>query len=210
MTTQFEKAMLELGVKVIHAYSPQAKGRIENLFSTLQDRLVKEMRLEGVSSIEEANIFLEQAFLPKFNKRYIVQPSSPINLHQAVSSKEDLDQIFVIQSRRYVNNDFTVRFKNRWLQLGQVQPTLVLPRSMVVVEERLDGSIHLKLNNVYLNFVACSDKPNIGKAPIALTSNPINSRTRTSPKPSANHPWRKLIINKPKPDISKLQTIGHF
>lgn len=210
MTTQFERAMDELGIEVIHAHSPQAKGRIENLFGTLQDRLVKELRLAGISTPEEANTFLEETFLPAFNKRFMVHPASSANVHWPVSSKEDLGQILSVQSERYIGNDFTVRFKGAWLQLHETQPTLVLPRARVLVEERLDGSLHVRLNGKYLTFTILKDKPVQRPKTIALTSNPKPNETRKSNKPSPSHPWRNMPVNRQKQDISILQETGHF
>lgn len=200
LRSQFERAMEELGIEVIHAYSPQAKGRIENLFGTLQDRLVKELRLAGVSTIPEANRFLREVFLPAYNARFRVKPVSPANLHWPVSPKEDLDQILSVQSERYVNRDFTIRFKSRWLQLEKRQPTLVLPRTRVVVEERLDGSHHLRHGQVYLNWRELASKPEPTTVPVALTANPGLAKAR---KPAADHPWRNFNIK------SKLPA-GHF
>lgn len=207
MVTQFERAMDELGIEVIHAHSPQAKGRIENLFGTLQDRLVKELRLAGISTPEEANDFLQQTFLPAFNKRFMVKPTSEADVHWPVSSKEDLSQILSVQSERYIGNDFTIRFKGRWLQLDKTQPTLVLPKSRVVIEERLDGSLRMRLKGKYLSFITLDHKPEQREASIALTSNP---KPRSIHKPSPTHPWRRLPINQRKPDISKLREVGHF
>lgn len=207
MTTQFERAMDELGIEVIHAHSPQAKGRIENLFGTLQDRLVKELRLASISTPEEANTFLEETFLPAFNKRFMVEPASTANVHWPISSKEDLSQILSVQAERYIGNDFTVRFKGAWLQLHETQPTLVLPKARVVVEGRLDGSLHIRLNNTYLTFTTLDYKPAQRATAVALTSNP---KPTTTYKPSSTHPWRKLPIQHQKPDISTLQRIGHF
>jgi transposase len=190
MITQFERAMKQLQVKVIHANSPQAKGRIENLFGTLQDRLVKELRLADINDVATANIFLRDIFLPAYNTRFCVTPRSEVNAHRPLTKRDDPAAVMSIISSRYVNQDFTIRFKNQWLQLIKVQPTLVLPGSRVAIEERLDNTIHLKLNNNYLNFVKLVSKPpTLTKPPIALTSNP-----HTPTIPSPNHPWRKFVL----------------
>lgn len=210
MTTQFERAMDELGIEVIHAHSPQAKGRIENLFGTLQDRLVKELRLADISTPEAANTFLEEAFLPDFNKRFMVRPASTANVHWPVSSKEDLGQILSIQSERYVGNDFTIRFQCKWLQLDRVQPSLVLPKARVLVEERLDGSLHVRLNGKYLSFTTLKERPIQRFKTIALTSSPKPNEAPKTNKPGPSHPWRNMSINRQKQDISILQEVGHF
>ncbi len=206
MLTQFERAMKELGVEVIHAYSPQAKGRIENLFGTLQDRLVKELRLAGISTIAEANQFLVKVFLPEYNRRFCVNPASAANLHWPVSSHEDLEQILSVQSERLVGNDFTVRFKSQWLQLAKAQPTLVLPKYKVTVEERLDSSLHIRLKNTYLNYQTLTRRPAVRPLVVALT------KPRVVTRPANDHPWKRSFkeMSTPKPDISTLQRIGHF
>jgi hypothetical protein len=200
--TQFERAMTDLDIELIHALSPQAKGRIEKLFHTLQDRLVKELRLAGISTIPQANLFLKRKFLPWFNKRFPVKALKPGNVHRKLTDMElkQLDSTFSIQSQRTVNNDFTVRFKGQWLQLSEQQPTLVLKKDVLTIEERLDGTVWIRFKGKYLNHTKLPQRPDKIKLPvIALTS------SKQSWKPPLNHPWRKLTaittINK-KGDIS--------
>jgi len=195
--TQFQRAMeTDLGVKIIHAYSPQAKGRAERLFDTLQDRLVKELRLAGISTKEEANRFAEKVFIPKFNQKFSVLPQKKGNLHRSLTrfEKENLDKIFSIRNIRIVNNDFTVRYERKWFQLSETQPCLVLRKDKVVIEERIDGSIFISLRNKCLNYTVLPARPEKVKMKvIALT------RTKSSWKPPANHPWRRpFIISKNK------------
>lgn len=187
--TQFQRAMMDLSIKIIHAHSPQAKGRIERLFGILQDRLIKELRLAGISTIKEANQFVEKVFIPKFNSRFAVRPQKKGNLHKSLTKweKDNLDKIFSIQTKRTVSNDFTVRHQGKWYQLGQVQPTLVLKRDKVLMEERIDGVMFISLRGKYLDYKVLPkrpDKVNQTKI-IALT------RTKSSWKPPANHPWRR-------------------
>lgn len=154
LLTQFERAMKELGMVVIPANSPQAKGRIERLFETLQDRLIKEMRLHEISTVEEANRFLREAFIPDFNRRFSVIAAKNGDLHRSLTKTEEanLDAIFSRQETRTIQNDFTLSFRNQWYQLIEDQPVTVRPRENVTVEERLDGSIHLRLRGKYLNY----------------------------------------------------------
>jgi hypothetical protein len=222
MLSQFERAMEQLDVGVIHANSPQAKGRIENLFGTLQDRLVKELRLADIRDIPSANTFLQETFLPAYNARFCVVPASELDVHRPLRKDEDLAAILSVQSTRYVNQDFTIRFKNQWLQLTKVQPTLVLPKQQLTIEERLDGSLHLRLKDHYLAYEVCASKPvTTSKPPIALSSNPGTTQPRTPTVPSAKHPWRKFsllpynVTNKAtqKPPSKKTDLIpktGHF
>lgn len=191
--TQFERAMKELDVVVIHANSPQGKGRVERLFETLQDRLVKELRLTGINTIAEANEFLEKIFVPKFNAKFSVVPRKPDNAHTPLSEEEinRLDNIFSIQFYRAVNNDFTIRFKGQWLQLAEQQPTLVLRQDGVIVEEHLNGSIHIRLRDKYLNFTILPERPQ--KVNMHVTGLTTEKQIW---KPPMNHPWKKLSFEK--------------
>lgn len=155
LKTQFQRAMEELRCEVIFARSPQAKGRVERLFGTLQDRLVKELRLAGIRTTEDANRFLAKVFLPKFNARFAVAPASPANLHRALTAKErtQLDAIFARQETRVVRNDWTLAHGNQWYQLTRQQPVTVCRQDVVTVEERPDGTIRFRLRGKYLNAV---------------------------------------------------------
>lgn len=190
--TQFGRAMEDLGIKVIHAHSPQAKGRAERLFETLQDRLVKELRLRGISTIEEANRFVEEVFVPTFNQKFAVLPQKKKDLHRALTKieKGNLGTIFSVHHTRRVQNDFTVRFKGTWYQLRETQPTLVLRKDRVKIEERIDGSLHVSLRGKYLDYYALPARPEkmVAVKLLALT------RKKSSWKPPANHPWRTQFI----------------
>lgn len=194
--TQFERAMKDLDIQVIHAHSPQAKGRIERLFGTLQDRLIKELRLEKINAAKEANKFLEEVFIPKFNQKFSVPPTQKINLHKAITeiNKTNLDKIFSEQNIRIVNNDFTVRFKGRWFQLAERQPTLVLRKDKILIEERIEGNFFLSLREKYLSYEVLPERPK--KIKMKVTG---LTRERQYWKPPADHPWRRqFIFSRPK------------
>lgn len=161
LKTQFQRAMTELRCDVIFARSPQAKGRVERLFGTLQDRLVKELRLEGIATIAAANRFLADVFLPQFNARFAVAPASQANLHRPLTARErnSLDAIFARQETRVVRNDWTVAYGNRWYQLTRQQPVTVCRQDVVTVEERLDGTILFRLRGKYLNATVLPARP---------------------------------------------------
>lgn len=202
MLTQFQRAMRELGVETIVAHSPQAKGRIEKLFKTLQDRLIKEMRLRNISDIPTANRFLGEEFIPWFNARYGLEPERKANLHRKLSQYEKklLPAVLSRQSERTVQNDFTFRFNNQWFQLGKEQPATIRPKDRVLLEERIDGSLQIRLRGKYLNYQTLAAKlQKQTKQPwiIAASQKP----ERKYLKPPADHPWRRFIIN-PKPEIS--------
>lgn len=189
--TQFERAMKELGVRVICANSPQAKGRVERLFGTLQDRMIKEMRLAGIKTRDAGNKYISEHYMPDHNKRFSVQAKNTNDAHRPLSDdlRTRLPAIFSIQSKRKVNNDYTIQFKNDWFQLEATQDTSVYKRDEVIVEERLDGSLHIRLKNIYLKYHKLPERPN----PLNV---PVVALTKRKPdwKPPENHPWRKLIL----------------
>ena len=188
LMTQFERAMIELDITVICANSPQAKGRVERLFGTLQDRLVKELRLAGISSYEEACRFLTRTYVPDHNKRFMVIARARGDAHRPLSEAtlERLPSILSIRSERVVNNDFTVRFKNRWLQLTASQETTVFRKDVVTIEERLDGTLHVLLRGIPLAYTSLPERPQRQHTKVtALTK----QQTPTVPHPE--HPWRK-------------------
>jgi hypothetical protein len=161
LKTQFQRALEELRCEPIFAYSPQAKGRVERLFGTLQDRLVKELRLAGISTIAAGNQFLAEVFLPAFNRRFAVTPASPANLHRPLTGREknSLDATFARQETRVVRNDWTVAYGNQWYQLTRQQPVTVCKRDTLTVEERLNGTIHFRLRGKYLNATPLPARP---------------------------------------------------
>lgn len=187
MITQFQRATNQLGVELITAHSPEAKGRVERVFETLQDRLVKEMRLRGISTIEKANEYLKE-FIPKFNAKFAVIPNKDIDLHRPLTDKlkSGLPQIFSVQSQRIVCNDYTIMFKNRYFQLEREQPTTVFKKDTVIIEEHLNGEIKICLKGKYLNYSVLPERPK--KINVLL---PAITRQRTAWKPPINHPWRK-------------------
>lgn len=189
--TQFERAAKELNIGIIHAHSPQAKGRVEKLFKTLQDRLIKELRLNDISTIAEANEFLEKEFLPKFNARFMVEARSKTSLHKELSSQEKnkLDSIFSRQYTRVVRNDFTISHQKNYYQLEKNQPVTVCKKDVVVTEERMDGSFHLRLRGKYLNYQLLPERPKKLNAQETRLQWVIpKSKAHTPP---ANHPWRQ-------------------
>jgi len=159
--TQFQRAMTTLGVECIEAGSSQAKGRVENFFGTLQDRLIKEMRLKGISTKEEANQYLIDEFIPMYNKMFAVAPRKDGNAHTALTKEKMkvLPSIFSRHDTRVVTNDFTISFKKTTIQLQKKQPCNIYPKDRITVETHLDGVIYLRNNKKYLNFQILVVKP---------------------------------------------------
>jgi transposase len=178
--TQFKRALNELRIDLILANSPEAKGRIERSHQTAQDRLVKELRLAGVSTIEQANDVLERTYLPWFNRHCTVRPASPNNAHRPLHPSMRLGGILSIQERRKVCNDYTIRLDN---QLYQILPPAVpgLRGGWVIIEKRLDGTLHLRFKSQYLKYTLCGPAKSSG----ALPPNPRSlSLVRTPAEPT--------------------------
>lgn len=148
--TQFGRALSELDIELIRAHSPQAKGRVERLFGTAQDRWVKEMRLARVRTIERANALLE-TLVPEYNRRFTCPARQATDAHRRLGPSHRLDAILSIQAERVVSNDYTVRFANRVYQLDK--PVYPGERGgRVVIEQRLDGEMRIRFRGHYLNY----------------------------------------------------------
>lgn len=161
LKTQFERATAQLQIETISAHSPQAKGRVERLFGTLQDRLIKELRLSNISTLAAANEFLAKVFIPQFNTKFSVKPLSETNLHGqlALTERKQLKSIFSRQTERTIQNDFTLSFKNQWYQLTKEQPATVCKKDKIIVEEHIDGCIQIRLRGKYLNYQLLPVRP---------------------------------------------------
>lgn len=184
--TQFERACDEVGVKLIHATSPQGKGRIERLFGTLQDRLVKEMRLCNINSIKQANEFLINTFIPKFNEKFNVLPVRKTNFHKPLTHAQlnDLFNSFCIKESRVVMNDFTIQHNNQYYQILKEQKHRILRKSKVIVKTHLDKTIQLEQKGCNLNYKLLSEKPKPKKK---ISISEIRRKMKTTPL-SSNHP----------------------
>lgn len=187
--TQFQRAMQELRIEVIHANSPQAKGRVERLFQTLQDRLIKELRLNNISDIATANTFLTKKFIPAFNAKFAVEPRIKSNHHRPLIQHEsnNLSAVLCRQEERTVRSDFTISHATRWYQLTAEQPVNVCKKDTIIVEERQNGPIQMRLRGKYLNYRALPTRPAKVLKPHAWV---LPANERTAIKPPANHPWR--------------------
>ena len=176
--SQFERSLSELGVTVIHANSPQAKGRVERLFRTLQDRLVKEMRLAGIKRVEQANEFLT-TYLPAFNRRFKVKPVSEVDVHQPALPWRELNKIFCIRDERTLRNDFTIVYNGKFYQIKDA-----VKAQKVAVEERMDGSLHITHRGLDLSYREIKRRPAKEKL-----ETPLLIERKYQP---ADHPWKRL------------------
>ncbi len=181
--SQFSRAVKELGVNVIHADSPQAKGRIERLFNTFQDRLIKEMRLKGIKSIEEGNKFLE-GYLPIYAKRFGVVPVKDVNLHRPRPKATDLDKILCKRTEHALRNDFTVAHDKKLYQIENNVRT-----AKVIVEEKTDGSVLIQHRGASLKFKEIKVKPK------RITEQNPYIFLNKARIPAKDNPWRTFKID---------------
>jgi hypothetical protein len=149
--TQFTSAMNRLRIEVICAHSPQAKGRIERLFGTLQDRLVKEMRLRGISSIEEANLFLP-SYLEEYNEQFGVPPANPTDAHRPLNHDLDLTRILCKRDTRKVTKNLEVSWGNRILQIQAPDRANRLKGVRVEILEMPAGDLFIEYKGELLEF----------------------------------------------------------
>ena len=190
--TQFTRALGELNIEWIPAYSPQAKGRVERFNGTAQDRLVKELRLAGAKTIEQANEVLEKVFLPWFNRRCTVKPASGNDAHRRLHPSLNLAAILSVQTRRKVANDYTIRLNNEVYQLlPPVYPGL--RGGWVTVEQRLDGSLRVRFRKHYLKYEILPWAKASGALPpnprslshTGITAEPAKQKGHAEAQPSA-------------------------
>lgn len=179
--SQFERALKELGVEVIHAYSPQAKGRVERSFRTLQDRLTKEMRLKGVRTKDEANSFLGSYFAI-YNKKFSVKPTEARNLFRERPKGIELDAVLCQKTKRFVRNDFTVAHNRKLYQI--IERTNA---KNVIVEERINGVIFITYEGRSLKFKELAARPE-------RTPKPTASKPKKLYLPPKDHPWRRPAV----------------
>jgi len=185
--TQFGRAMRELEVTLICAHSPQAKGRVERRHAVFQDRLVKALRLLGISELETANRYLEETFLPELNRRFTVAPRKSADVHRRVPPGVSLAQVLSFQESRVVQNDWTVLWRGRYFQLTESNQTLTLVRRKVLVCEHLDGTIHLRYQRRELDWQELAERPVRASPP----STGPTGLGRVGQRPAADHPWRR-------------------
>jgi hypothetical protein len=198
--TQVGRACREIGIEVIHAGSPQAKGRIERSFGTHQDRLIKEMRLEGISTLEQANEFLD-VYLPRHNQKFARQPLKSKDLHRRLPPGIRYRDVFCLKEKRTISNGYTIKWKNRELLIDR--PTAAMRRRKVEVREQFDGQIEIIFNGRRLKHQDITEKTKSEK-PKQQTTQKTVKKGKYIPPP--NHPWRRSC-----PELhyaSYLQKIG--
>lgn len=188
--SQFTRAMEQLQINLIYASSPQAKGRVERVFETLQDRLVKEMRLRGIKTMEEGTKFLREVYIPKHNARFAVLPKEKTNLHRPLSIQNNLSRIFTVQSKRHISKDLIVQYKNtRYLLLPEKGYRYTLKHASITIEENKKGRIVFSYKGRIIPFSIAVNKIHRQKtSPVVCSKDFKENKVRI---PSWNHPWRQ-------------------
>ena len=185
--TQFERAMQELDIQILCANSPQAKGRVERANQTLQDRLVKELRLLGISDIVTANAYLPE-FTQDFNRRFAVVPRSSHDAHRPMLPNNDLDLIFSRQETRTITKNLTVHYNNVIYQIQTQRPSYALRKALVTVCENAEGDITILYKDKPLDFTTYR-KP-IRQSQL-VNSKSLDYKIKTPHRPANDHPWRQ-------------------
>lgn len=209
--TQIGRALDELGIRGIVAHSPQAKGRIERAFGTLQDRLVKEMRVAGVGTREEANRFLVEVFLPFWEQRFTVEPRRSRDAHRPLGREYRLEQILSVRIARTVGQDHTVTLEGQRWGVPREAVCAGLRGARVEIERRLQGRHWLRFRNRYLPLVACPPAPRAaspsGLRPPGLAARKAKPKPKSIPPPDHpwRRPWKRTLLLCQKPDISTLR-----
>ena len=175
--TDFGRAMKELDIQTIYANSPQAKGRVERVNRTLQDRLVKALRREGISNIAEANKYVQKRFMSEYNSRFAPPTAGEVPDAHRITTGYDLKNIFCYKTSRQVRNDYTINLAGGYIQLLKGPSPLPIPKQNVTICKWLNGEMHIYFNGQEIKFNHLEDKP--GKK---------GYKSRKVPK---DHPWRR-------------------
>jgi hypothetical protein len=184
--TQFGRAMEQMGVQLILANSPQAKGRVERMNGVLQDRLVKALRLAKIDDLEGANAFLEQTYEAEFNRRFARVAASPLDAHRGVP--RNLNEVLSWEEQRVVQRDWTVVCEGNWYQLDRQHETLSLVGRKVVVRTLRDGQVQLAYRGGKLKWKQLPAQPQRVEPPKSCQA------VRVIKPPGQNHPWRRPLL----------------
>jgi transposase len=184
--TQFGRAMQELEVEIICANTPQAKGRIERANQTLQDRLVKEMRLQGISDINSANVFLPE-FRQDYNRRFAVTPRSNHDAHRPLLKNENLDIVLTHQENRTLSKNLTIQFNHVIYQIQSKRPDYAMRKALVTVCENAQGEVTILYKNNPLVYTIYQKSPRQAEV---VDTKTLDRHFKTPKSPPVNHPWR--------------------
>jgi len=193
--TQFGRAMQDLSIQILCANTPQAKGRVERANQTLQDRLVKEMRLRGISSLEHGNAYLPE-FIEDFNQRFCVPPRSTHDAHRPLTSLENLAHILAWQEPRAVSKNLTVQFKKVVYQIKTDRPAYALRNAQVTICEDAAGQVTILYKSKPLEFTIFHKQEHQAEVVDSKDIDRVIDTQRFAHTPAPNHPWRHMPIGK--------------
>ena len=182
--TQFGRAMQELEILILCANTPQAKGRVERVNQTLQDRLVKEMRLRGINNMQQGNDYLPE-FIADFNARFAVQPRSSLDAHRPILAHQNLDQILTWQESRLITKNLTLQFKNVVYQIQTDRPAYALHNTQVTVCQDDHGKVAILYKGEELCYTIFQKQAHQAEV---VTSKQVQ-HPRKPYKPGPDHPW---------------------
>lgn len=193
--SHIEKACKKLGIRIIKAYSPQAKGRVERKHGVYQDRFVKELKLQKIKTISEANTILANGFIDKLNTKFEKLPRNNQSAHVPLHNT-DLNQILCLEHVRQVRNDWTFPFKTRCYQIEKINELDVKPKNKIQVRQHVDGSVSAWFNNKKLTITLLETRPTKTKENrpskiVILTSQEAGRRSKNSPWRRFNPNWLK-------------------
>jgi DNA-binding transcriptional ArsR family regulator len=188
--TQFGRALEELGIEWIPAYSPQAKGRVERLFDTLQDRLVKEMRVADIDSCEDANRFLEDVFVPFWQRRFTVQARNARDAHRPLTKTHDLDAVFSLRHTRVLDAAYTLSFQGQRWRIPRSHIVPGLRKARVQLEQRLNGALKVRFRAHTLSLEPAPAPQRADTTPARPVADRSTLGLHRSSKPRPTHPWR--------------------
>ena len=185
--TQFGRAMQQLDIQIICAHTPQAKGRVERVIQTLQDRLPKELRLRNISSWEAGNAYLPE-FIEDFNQRFAVQPRSTLNAHRSLTRQDDLDRILTWMETRALSKNLTLQFRKTVYQIQTPRPTYAMRHASVTVCLDAQGQVSIFYKDKLLDYTIFHQQ---SKQSEIVDPKQLNAVVRKPNKPAPDHPWRK-------------------
>lgn len=187
--THFSRACKQLGIEVIKAYSPQAKGRVERSHGVYQDRFVKELKLKNITTIEQANEVLSNGFIEKLNSKFAKPPSNPRDAHIPLMPDDNLDSVLCWEYVRQVKNDWTIQFNNQHYQIEKTQYPVVKPKDKIYVRKHLNGEITMWYKESLLPFHAIDARPVKVEKKSKKSGVSMSEITRRN---SQNSPWRRF------------------
>jgi transposase len=212
--TQFGRAMLELDIQIICANTPQAKGRVERVIQTLQDRLPKEMRLRGIHSQAAGNAYLPE-FIQDFNARFGEDPRNAVDVHRLLTAKDNLARILTWQETRSLSKNLTLQFHKTVYQIQTNRPSYALRNAQVTVCLNAQKEVTILYNGKLLPYTIYHQQAKQAKVVSAKDLDQVLNEKRLPPKPAPDHPWRKGFatplskhsrnVTTPKSDISTLE-----